>query len=104
LTGQLARWWETHSPRLQTWKNVSKYFIECFRENKIDKATNISTFKIRCDLAKHIHNYEKEWHIIKYIDERVWPHMFPSMLDKIPSKWYNIKESCGHKLDWFYIK
>jgi hypothetical protein len=30
FTGQAARWWETHSPRLQTWTTVSTYFIERF--------------------------------------------------------------------------
>jgi hypothetical protein len=26
------------------------------------------------------------------------------MLDEIPSKWYNIEESCVHTLNWFDIK
>jgi len=30
--------------------------------------------------------------------------MFPSTLDKIPSKWYKIEEACGHTLNWFDIK
>jgi hypothetical protein len=41
---------------------------------------------------------------IRYIDERVWPHMFPSTLDEIPSKWYKIEEACGHMLNWSDIK
>jgi hypothetical protein len=28
FTGQDARWWETHSPRLQTWMTVSTYFFK----------------------------------------------------------------------------
>jgi hypothetical protein len=88
--GQAARWWETHSHRLQTWMTVSTYFVERFKDKKLSKAPDIPTFKIGYDLVEHIQHCESEWRKIGYKDERVCPHMFPSTLDEIPRKWYNI--------------
>jgi hypothetical protein len=34
FTGQAARWWETHSPQLQTWTTVSTYFVERFERQE----------------------------------------------------------------------
>jgi hypothetical protein len=76
FTGKAARWWETNSPRSQTWTIVSSYFIECFGENKLAKAVDIPLFKIGYDLVEHIHCCENEWCGIGYRYERVWPHMF----------------------------
>jgi hypothetical protein len=87
FTGQAARWWETLSPRLQTWTIVSTYFVECFGENKLFKATDIPIFKVGYDPSEHIHHCENEWRIIGYRDERVSLHMFPNTLDEIPNKW-----------------
>ena len=61
FTGQDARWWETHSPRLQTWTTVSAYFVECFRKNKIAKAVDIPIFKVGYDPVKHIYCCDNEW-------------------------------------------
>jgi hypothetical protein len=104
FTGQAARWWETHSPRLQTWTTVSTYFFERFRDKKLSKVADIPTFKIGYDPVEHIQRCESEWRKIGYKDERVWPHMFPSTLDEIPSKWYKIEEACGHTSNWVEIK
>jgi hypothetical protein len=103
FTGQAARWWETHSPRLQTWTTVSTYFVECFGEKKLSKAVDIPIFKVGYDPVEHIHRCENEWCRIGYRDERVW-HMFPNTLDEIPNKWYKIEEACGHTLNWSDIK
>lgn len=102
--GQAARWWETHSPRLQTWTIVSTYFVEHFGEKKLSKAAEIPIFKVGYDLVEHIHHFENEWCRIGYRDESVWPHMFPKTLDKIPNKWYKIEKACSHILHWFDIK
>jgi hypothetical protein len=72
FTGQATRWWETHSPRLQTWTTVSTYFIEHFGEKKLAKTIDIPLFKIGYDPVEHIHHCENEWRIIGYRDERVW--------------------------------
>jgi hypothetical protein len=96
FTGQDERWWEKHSPRLKTWKNVLTYFVKKFSDKKLSKDENIPTFKLGYDPTDNIQNCEREWRRIGYKDERVWPHMFPSTLDKIPRKWYKIKKACGH--------
>jgi hypothetical protein len=61
FTGQAARWWEMHSPILQTWKIVSTYFVECFGEKKLPKIDDIPLFKIGYDPMEHIHHYKNEW-------------------------------------------
>jgi hypothetical protein len=104
FTGQDARWWETHSLRLQTWKIVSTYFVELFGEKKLSKAVDILVFKVGYDPIEHIHCCENEWCRIGYRDERVWLHMFPNTLDEISNKWYKIEEACGHTLNWSDIK
>jgi hypothetical protein len=50
--GQVARWWETHSPRLETWKKVLTYFIEHFGEKKLAKTSDNPLFKIRYNLME----------------------------------------------------
>ena len=59
FTGQAARWWETHSPRLQTWTTVSTYFVEQLRDKKLYKVADIPTFKIGYDPVEHIQRCEK---------------------------------------------
>jgi hypothetical protein len=61
FTGQAARWWETHSPRLQTWMTVSTYFVERFRDKKLSKDADIPTFKLGYDPVEHIQRCESEW-------------------------------------------
>ena len=61
FTGQATRWWETHSPRLQTWTMVSTYFVEFFGEKKLSKAVDIPIFKVGYDPVEHIHRCENEW-------------------------------------------
>jgi hypothetical protein len=61
FTYQATRWWETHSPRLQTWTNVSTYFVERFGEKKLSKSTDIPIFKVGYDLVEHINCCENEW-------------------------------------------
>jgi hypothetical protein len=109
FTSQAARWWETHSLRLQVWTTVSNYFVEFFGEKKLSKVADIPIFKVGYDPIEHIHHCENEWHRIGYKDVRVCPHMFPTTLDEIPNKLYKIKEACGHTLNWsninfFFIK
>lgn len=35
FAGQVARWWETHQNRLQSWETTSTYFVERFGELKL---------------------------------------------------------------------
>ena len=35
FTGQVARWWDTHQSRLQTWTIASNFFREIFGGKKI---------------------------------------------------------------------
>jgi hypothetical protein len=62
------------------WTIAPTYFIEQFEGKKLTIATNIVKFKPGFDPEAHIQHYEKEWRIICYRDECVWPHMFPNTL------------------------
>ena len=39
--GQVARWWDTHQTRLQTWTSASTYFVERFGGKKLTKKYQI---------------------------------------------------------------
>jgi len=61
FTGQAAIWWETHSPKLQTWRMVSMYFVERFGDKNLSKAADIPIFRIGYDPLEHIQRCESEW-------------------------------------------
>jgi hypothetical protein len=58
--GQAARWWETHSPKLQTWMTMLEYFIKRFRDKKLSKVTDIPTFRIGYNPIEHIQRCENK--------------------------------------------
>lgn len=57
---------------------------------------SVNKFLLGNDPQEHINNYEREWKIIGYKDEIIWPHLFPSTLNDLPNKWYKIEEECGN--------
>jgi hypothetical protein len=53
---------------------------------KLSANIDILTFKPQFNPISHIQQCEKERRKAGYIDERVWPHMFPNTLEDIPHK------------------
>ena len=47
---------------------------------------------------------ENEWRRLGYKDERTWPHLFPSTLADLPSKWYKMEEARGETFFWHELK
>jgi hypothetical protein len=61
FTVQVARWWETHVPQLQTWNTFTLYFVDIIGGKKLSTNIDIMTFKHRFNLVTHIQQYDKEW-------------------------------------------
>ena len=59
--GQVARWWDTHQSRLQTWTITSNLFIERFGGRKLTKKAQIPIFTHGQDPENHIRTCEKEF-------------------------------------------
>ena len=45
-----------------------------------------------------------EWRILRYKDEHIWPHLFPSTLDDLPNKWYKMEDARGETFLWNEIR
>ena len=86
FTGQVARWWDTHPSRLQTWTTTSTFFIERFGGKKLTNQAQIRMFIQGQDPKYHIRTCEKEWKRLGYRDKCTWPHLFPSTLSDLPNK------------------
>ena len=100
FTRQVARWWNTHQSRLQTWTTASTYFVERFRGKKLTKQAQIPVFIQGKDLEEDIRTCEREWRRLGYKDERTWTHLFPSTLADLPNKWYKMEEAQGETFQW----
>ena len=72
---------------------TSMFFMERFGGKKLTVKVKIPKFIQGKDPEEHIARCESEWKRLGYRDERAWPHMFPNMLDDLPSKWFKLEEA-----------
>ena len=104
FTGQAARWWDTHQTKLQTWTSAATYFVERFGGRKLTSHAQIPIFTQGKNPEEHIKTCETEWKRLGHKDERAWPHLFPSTLDDLPSKWCKMEEAKGETFFWNELK
>ena len=83
---------------------TSTYFIERFGRRKLTKHAQIPVFTQGQNLENHISICEREWIRLGYKDEQTWPHLFPSTLDDLPNKWYNMEEAGGETFLWHELR
>ena len=104
FTVQVARWWDTHQSRLQTWTTGLTFFIERFGGRNITKHAQIHVFIEGQDPENHIKTCEKEWRRLGYKEECTWPHLFPSTLTDFQKKWYKMEKARGETFLWHELK
>ena len=98
--GQATRWWGTHQNRLQSWTTASTYFVKRFGGQKLTAQAQITKFHPGDHPTKHVDLCQKEWKFLGYHDDWTWPHLFPTMLDDPPNKWYKIEEARSDRFTW----
>ena len=80
------------------------YSVERFDGQKLTAQVQITKFYPGDDPTKHVNLCQNEWKHLGYHDEQTWPHLFPTMLDNLPNKWYKIEEARGDTFTWKTLK
>ena len=75
--------------------STSAYFVERFGRQESTAQAHITKFHPGDDSMKHVNIYQKDWKSLGYHDNRMWRHLFLTIHDDQPNKWYKIKESRG---------